>query len=133
MKPTADPDPEELLSAARTGNGSALGRLLEGYRRYLTLLARYWGEERFYHHTAPITMVYALREGLRIALEEGMEARWNRHLRHHPQDETSHPAGALPAELSQVAIRGHAQFERRHDRIPHHPTGRCVKEVARLR
>src|SRR5204862_8309955 len=40
MKPTADPDPEELLSAARTGDGLALGRLLEGYRRYLTLLAR---------------------------------------------------------------------------------------------
>jgi RNA polymerase sigma-70 factor (ECF subfamily) len=40
MKPTADPDPEELLRAARTGDGSALGRLLEGYRRYLTLLAR---------------------------------------------------------------------------------------------
>jgi RNA polymerase sigma-70 factor (ECF subfamily) len=40
MKPTAHPDPDDLLSAARTGNGPALGRLLEGYRRYLTLLAR---------------------------------------------------------------------------------------------
>ncbi len=39
MKPTADPDPEDLLRAARTGDGAALGRLLEGYRRYLTLLA----------------------------------------------------------------------------------------------
>jgi RNA polymerase sigma-70 factor (ECF subfamily) len=40
MNQTADPHPKELLSAARTGNGPALGRLLEAYRRYLLLLAR---------------------------------------------------------------------------------------------
>src|SRR5262249_11824830 len=45
----------------------------------ITLLEHYWDSDRFYHHTAPITMVYALREGLRLALEEGMEARWDRH------------------------------------------------------
>src|SRR5262249_32420411 len=49
----------------------------------LTLLAKYWGEERAYHHTAPITMIYALREGLRLVLEEGLQARWDRHLRNH--------------------------------------------------
>lgn len=38
---------------------------------------------RAYHHTAPINMVYALREALRIVLEEGLEARWERHRRMH--------------------------------------------------
>jgi alanine-glyoxylate transaminase/serine-glyoxylate transaminase/serine-pyruvate transaminase len=49
----------------------------------MTLVQRYWGEERFYHHTAPISMIYALREALRLAHEEGLEARWARHLRNH--------------------------------------------------
>lgn len=44
-----------------------------------TMLERYWGSERVYHHTAPISMVYALHEGLRIVLEEGLEARFARH------------------------------------------------------
>lgn len=47
----------------------------------LSLLSEYWGEERAYHHTAPITNVYALREALRIVAEEGLEARWDRHER----------------------------------------------------
>ncbi|GAA0456086.1 alanine--glyoxylate aminotransferase family protein [Halococcus dombrowskii] len=47
----------------------------------LTELTDYWGEERAYHHTAPITNVYALREALRLAAEEGIEARWERHER----------------------------------------------------
>lgn len=45
----------------------------------LSLLSTYWGAERVYHHTAPISMVYALREALLIAQEEGLEARWARH------------------------------------------------------
>lgn len=49
----------------------------------MTMVQRYWGEERFYHHTAPISMIYALREALRVVHEEGLEARWARHLRHH--------------------------------------------------
>jgi alanine-glyoxylate transaminase/serine-glyoxylate transaminase/serine-pyruvate transaminase len=49
----------------------------------MSMVQRYWGEERFYHHTAPITMVYALREALRIVHEEGLPARWERHLRNH--------------------------------------------------
>jgi RNA polymerase sigma-70 factor (ECF subfamily) len=40
MQQAAEPDPEQLLAAARVGDASALGRLLEGYRRYLKLLAR---------------------------------------------------------------------------------------------
>lgn len=45
----------------------------------LTMLMKYWGEERLYHHTAPITMNYALREGLRIISEEGLQNRCARH------------------------------------------------------
>jgi alanine-glyoxylate transaminase/serine-glyoxylate transaminase/serine-pyruvate transaminase len=40
----------------------------------------YWGKERLYHHTPPIPLIYALREALRCVLEEGLEARWERHL-----------------------------------------------------
>ena len=45
----------------------------------LTLLDKYWGQERTYHHTAPISMNYALREALRLAAEEGLPARFARH------------------------------------------------------
>jgi alanine-glyoxylate transaminase/serine-glyoxylate transaminase/serine-pyruvate transaminase len=45
----------------------------------LTLLEKYWGSERAYHHTAPISMNYALHEALRIVLEEGVGARFRRH------------------------------------------------------
>jgi alanine-glyoxylate transaminase/serine-glyoxylate transaminase/serine-pyruvate transaminase len=49
----------------------------------LSLIADYWAEgKRAYHHTAPISMVYALREALRIVLEEGLEARFARHRLH---------------------------------------------------
>jgi len=49
----------------------------------LSLLNGYWGAERVYHHTAPITMVYGLRESLRLCLEEGLEARYRRHAQVH--------------------------------------------------
>jgi alanine-glyoxylate transaminase / serine-glyoxylate transaminase / serine-pyruvate transaminase len=49
----------------------------------VSMLRNYWGEDRAYHHTAPITMLYALRESLRLVLEEGLEARFERHRRHH--------------------------------------------------
>lgn len=45
----------------------------------LSLLERYWGQERVYHHTAPISLHYALREALRLVAEEGLEARCQRH------------------------------------------------------
>jgi alanine-glyoxylate transaminase/serine-glyoxylate transaminase/serine-pyruvate transaminase len=45
----------------------------------VSLLAGYYGKERVYHHTAPISSIYALAEGLRIVEEEGMEARERRH------------------------------------------------------
>jgi alanine-glyoxylate transaminase / serine-glyoxylate transaminase / serine-pyruvate transaminase len=40
----------------------------------LSMIEKYWGSERLYHHTAPISMNYALHEALRIVLEEGLEA-----------------------------------------------------------
>jgi len=49
----------------------------------MTLVRRYWGAERVYHHTPPINMNYALHEALRLVLEEGLEARWQRHRKHH--------------------------------------------------
>ena len=49
----------------------------------VNLLASYWGQERVYHHTAPITMNYALHEALRLVLVEGLENRWKRHQENH--------------------------------------------------
>ena len=49
----------------------------------MSMLKNYWGQERVYHHTAPINMTYALRESLAIVLEEGLEARWQRHQQNH--------------------------------------------------
>jgi alanine-glyoxylate transaminase / serine-glyoxylate transaminase / serine-pyruvate transaminase len=45
----------------------------------VALIEHYWGADRVYHHTAPITMNYALYEALRIVVEEGLETRWRRH------------------------------------------------------
>jgi alanine-glyoxylate transaminase/serine-glyoxylate transaminase/serine-pyruvate transaminase len=45
----------------------------------LELLMKYWGPERMYHHTVSASLVYGLREALRIVAEEGLEARWARH------------------------------------------------------
>jgi alanine-glyoxylate transaminase/serine-glyoxylate transaminase/serine-pyruvate transaminase len=45
----------------------------------LILLEKYWGQERVYHHTAPVSMFYALREGLKIIFEEGLDSRFRRH------------------------------------------------------
>src|SRR5437870_2264484 len=60
------------------------------------MVQRYWGEERFYHHTAPISMIYALREALRLVHEEGLEERWARHMRNHK---------ALKAGLAALGIK----------------------------
>ena len=47
----------------------------------LSMIEKYWGNERVYHHTAPISMNYALHEALRMVLEEGLDAAWQRHKR----------------------------------------------------
>jgi alanine-glyoxylate transaminase/serine-glyoxylate transaminase/serine-pyruvate transaminase len=65
------------LEAMASRTGPAHGWYLD-----LGLLGRYWGKDRAYHHTISSTMVYALREGLRLVEEEGLEARWERHRVH---------------------------------------------------
>jgi len=45
----------------------------------LTTAMNYWGKERLYHHTPPISLIFALREAMRLVVEEGLEARWERH------------------------------------------------------
>lgn len=62
----------------------------------VNLVEHYWDSDRFYHHTGPITMIYALYEGLRLMLEEGMEARWARHRRNHEALKAGLQALGLP-------------------------------------
>ncbi len=88
------------------------------------LIADYWAEgKRVYHHTAPISMVYALREALRLVVEEGLEARFARHRRHSaavmaglatlgcgPQAQEGHRLASLncvtvPAGVDEAAVR----------------------------
>ncbi len=45
----------------------------------LSMICKYWGSERVYHHTAPVSMLFALREGLRVILDEGLAERFERH------------------------------------------------------
>jgi alanine-glyoxylate transaminase/serine-glyoxylate transaminase/serine-pyruvate transaminase len=69
----------------------------------MTMVQRYWGQDRFYHHTAPITMIYALREGLRLLHEEGLDARWQRHMLNH----RAIKAGLAALGLAYSAAEGH--------------------------
>lgn len=63
----------------------------------LGLVSNYWAEtSRAYHHTAPINMNYALHEALRIVLQEGLPARFERHRFHH---------SALKAGLEAIGIQ----------------------------
>jgi alanine-glyoxylate transaminase/serine-glyoxylate transaminase/serine-pyruvate transaminase len=45
----------------------------------LNLIGQYFGGQRVYHHTAPVNMIFALHEALRLVLEEGLDARYARH------------------------------------------------------
>jgi alanine-glyoxylate transaminase/serine-glyoxylate transaminase/serine-pyruvate transaminase len=47
----------------------------------VSLLNKYWGSDRVYHHTAPVNMNFGMREALRLLAEEGLEAAWARHRR----------------------------------------------------
>jgi len=49
----------------------------------LKLIHDYSTVSHRYHHTAPISMFYALREALMVIAEEGIENRWERHRRSH--------------------------------------------------
>ena len=66
----------------------------------LALLSAYWGTGRVYHHTAPVTMIYALHEALALIAEEGLENRLSRHQKN---------AAALRAGLEAIGIVLHAE------------------------
>jgi alanine-glyoxylate transaminase/serine-glyoxylate transaminase/serine-pyruvate transaminase len=80
----------------------------------LTSIQSYWGSDRAYHHTAPITMVYALREGLRLVLEEGLEARYARHISNHK----ALKAGLTALGLQYIASEGNQLPQLNAVRIP---------------
>jgi alanine-glyoxylate transaminase/serine-glyoxylate transaminase/serine-pyruvate transaminase len=80
----------------------------------LTMIEKYWGEERVYHHTAPISMNYALLEALRLIDEEGLDARWARHERHH----RALKAGLEAIGLGLASQQGHQLWTLNAVRIP---------------
>ncbi len=80
----------------------------------VNLLASYWGQERVYHHTAPITMNYALHEALRLALIEGLENRWKRHQQNH--QELKKKLAAMGLELA--SQEGHQLWQLNSVRVP---------------
>ena len=49
----------------------------------LTMIASYWDQNRIYHHTAPVNMIYALYQAVLLILEEGPERVFQRHLQAH--------------------------------------------------
>lgn len=56
---------------------------VESWYLDMSMVKSYWGTERKYHHTAPINMIYALREALRLIAEEGLEEGFARHRLNH--------------------------------------------------
>src|SRR6266851_1668790 len=69
---TYSPAVEALLAARKNPPRTSFLDLLQ--------LQAYWSPERLNHHTAPTSLVYGLREALRLICEEGLEERWRRHL-----------------------------------------------------
>ena len=70
----------------------------------LSMIEKYWTDgERAYHHTAPISMNYALHEALCLVHEEGLEARWERHRR----NSAALVAGLEALGFSLFAQQGH--------------------------
>jgi alanine-glyoxylate transaminase/serine-glyoxylate transaminase/serine-pyruvate transaminase len=80
----------------------------------VNLLSSYWGQERVYHHTAPITMNYALHEALRLVLLEGLESRWRRHRENHERLK----AGLQAMGLEIASQEGHQLWQLNAIRVP---------------
>lgn len=80
----------------------------------ITMVEKYWGSDRTYHHTAPISMNYALREALRIVCEEGLEARWRRHELNH----RALVAGVEAMGLEMEVAREHRLWSLNAVRVP---------------
>lgn len=87
---------EEVLKARKTK--------IPSWYLDLSMVQAYWGSERTYHHTAPISMNFALYEGLRMIAEEGLEARFIRHADH---------ARLLWAGLEDLGLELHVPLEYR--------------------
>jgi len=68
---------------------------VQSYYLDILNLKNYWSKRKMYHHTAPILMIYALREALLMMMEEGLENRWARH---------SMNAAALRAGLESLGL-----------------------------
>jgi alanine-glyoxylate transaminase/serine-glyoxylate transaminase/serine-pyruvate transaminase len=68
---TVSPRAEEIFRTRKTK--------VQSWYFDLATAMNYWGKDRLYHHTPPISLIFALREAMRIVLEEGLEARWERH------------------------------------------------------
>jgi len=77
---------------------------VENWYLDMTLLGKYWGSERVYHHTAPINMYYALREALRLVAEEGLANCWLRHQKN---------AECLWEKLEEIGLSLHVEREYR--------------------
>lgn len=88
------------LSARAMEAAQRRRRKVQSWYFDVNLLASYWGQERVYHHTAPISMNYALHEALRLVLEEGLEKRWARHQKTHQ---------ALKTGLARLGLKLKAQ------------------------
>jgi alanine-glyoxylate transaminase/serine-glyoxylate transaminase/serine-pyruvate transaminase len=80
----------------------------------MSMVQRYWGEERFYHHTTPISMIFALYEALRLVLDEGLEVRWARHQLNH----RALKVGLAALNIPYVAAEGHQLSTLNAVRIP---------------
>lgn len=70
----------------------------------ITLLEKYWGSDRVYHHTSSSTLNYALLEALRLIEEEGLQSRFDRHLENHR---------ALVAGIEALGLEMHVRPEYR--------------------
>src|SRR5437879_570458 len=82
-------------------------RKVQSWYLDVNLLASYWGQERVYHHTAPISMNYAFHEALRLVLLEGLGARWRRHRENH----LALKAGLNEMGLSLASQEGHQLWQ----------------------
>jgi len=68
----------------------------------MSMLDKYWGKERTYHHTAPINMNYGLYEAMRLVAEEGLQERWDRHQRN---------ADLLVDSLQEIGLKPYVKKE----------------------
>ena len=77
---------------------------IQSFYMDVTLLEEYWmGDTRKYHHTLSMSLVYALREALRVVVEEGESARYQRHER----NARALITGAEAIGLEPAAVEGH--------------------------